>query len=207
LAAATGASIAVIMLEAFGALETVNGLLRPGLTARPSTFWMLLSLSGSLPVMVAVLLALIVLQALRGDGLDVVGAGALASIIVAVLVVEPLKVVMGVPRPGYDGVQPAGILGLLTVYSFPSGHAARASALACYSSRKGLAWAIPLWLWAFAVALSRVILGAHWLSDVLGGLALGAWASSLTWVLEGRWAGAWNDFVGGRGLLALRIRM
>ncbi len=57
--------------------------------------------------------------------------------------------------------------------AFPSGHSASAAAFATASS---LSWpavaplVVPL---AGAVAYSRLHTGAHWLSDVLGGLALG----------------------------------
>jgi undecaprenyl-diphosphatase len=58
-------------------------------------------------------------------------------------------------------------------YSFPSGHAARAAALAV---RLAYAWPnfILIWLlWAISVALARVILSRHYVSDVAGGLVTG----------------------------------
>jgi undecaprenyl-diphosphatase len=59
-------------------------------------------------------------------------------------------------------------------HSFPSGHAARAFLLAVL----GLGWAPPtlaaaLVLWAPLVALARVAMGLHYLSDVLAGVVLG----------------------------------
>ncbi|MCB0958549.1 MAG: phosphatase PAP2 family protein [Acidimicrobiales bacterium] len=55
--------------------------------------------------------------------------------------------------------------------SFPSGHAASAATMATLLSEDGLA---PLW-WAIAltVSASRVYVGVHHSSDVLGGLAIG----------------------------------
>jgi membrane-associated phospholipid phosphatase len=59
-------------------------------------------------------------------------------------------------------------------HSFPSGHAVRASMLAVFSTAF-----LPLWLaavlmvWAPLVALARVAMGVHYLSDVLAGIALG----------------------------------
>ena len=58
-------------------------------------------------------------------------------------------------------------------YSFPSGHAARAAALAV---RLAYAWPnfMLIWLlWAISVALARVILSRHYVSDVAGGLVTG----------------------------------
>ena len=67
-------------------------------------------------------------------------------------------------------------------YSFPSGHASGATALAVslalVSSRRGLSklgWGgiLSASATAIAIAASRVLTGAHYLTDVVGGLALG----------------------------------
>ena len=59
------------------------------------------------------------------------------------------------------------------IYSFPSGHAARAGAIAVT-----LAFALPQYailciLWAILVALARVLLSRHFVADVTGGLLFG----------------------------------
>ena len=59
-------------------------------------------------------------------------------------------------------------------HSFPSGHAARAVLLAILLTAWGPAWAAPIAiLWAPLVALARVTLGVHYLSDVIAGGLLG----------------------------------
>ena len=67
--------------------------------------------------------------------------------------------------------------------SFPSGHVANAATLA-------VALALILgrtWVWyvgaiyTVAMALSRTYLGAHWLSDTIGGALLGAGIAIIVW--------------------------
>jgi undecaprenyl-diphosphatase len=59
-------------------------------------------------------------------------------------------------------------------HSFPSGHAARAALIAVLAAGLGPAWlAALLWLWAPLVALARVAMGVHYLSDIVAGALLG----------------------------------
>jgi undecaprenyl-diphosphatase len=71
-----------------------------------------------------------------------------------------------------------------TTPAFPSGHAAMAVAGAVAGSRM-LPWSAWAW-WPLAViiAVSRVYLGVHWPSDVLGGAILGL--ATAWFVLGGR---------------------
>ena len=66
--------------------------------------------------------------------------------------------------------------------SFPSSHAANAFALAAVVTRRWKKLAIPAWLLAALVGAARMLLDRHWLSDVLGSLAL---------ALGGAWLAAW----------------
>lgn len=59
-------------------------------------------------------------------------------------------------------------------YSFPSGHSLNAFALGTVLALAFPLTAVPVSLVAASVAASRVVLGLHFLSDVLAGSALGA---------------------------------
>jgi undecaprenyl-diphosphatase len=116
-----------------------------------------------------------------------------ASYVGARLIETTVKTLIQRPRP------PASeAIGDFTGFAFPSGHATFAMAvygmvavlgLILMNSRRGFAraGAAALLLLIALIGLSRVYLGAHWLSDVLGGFLVG---------------GAWLAFLLGLGLLA-----
>ncbi len=59
-------------------------------------------------------------------------------------------------------------------HAFPSGHAARAAVLTVLGFALGPAWLGPaMAIWTVLVAVSRVVLGVHYVSDVVGGAVLG----------------------------------
>jgi membrane-associated phospholipid phosphatase len=90
------------------------------------------------------------------------------------LVVEGLKWVVDRTRP--DGEHKR------SNSSFPSSHAANAFTLAAVITRRWRRAAIPAWLVATFVAMSRVYLDRHWLSDVAFALVLG---------VGGAWLAGW----------------
>ena len=69
--------------------------------------------------------------------------------------------------------------------SFPSGHAARMAMLAVAGFALGHPWfGLALALWAPLVALARVAMGVHYLSDAVGGLLIGlALGLALGWLM------------------------
>ena len=93
-----------------------------------------------------------------------------------------LKYGFRIPRP--DIVAQAG-----ASYAFPSGHTLWATVMFGFLSVLTARTVTPRWRWIpyslaglliTSIAISRLYLGMHWLSDVLGGIALGlAWISAL----------------------------
>ena len=93
------------------------------------------------------------------------------GILVTAVLVMTLKFTIRRQRPEGDW---GTIYRKTDPHSFPSGHAARAFLLPVLATGVGPAWfAILLWIWAPLVALARVVMGVHYVSDILAGGALG----------------------------------
>ena len=117
-----------------------------------------------------------------------------AAVTGAVALYDIGKALVGRPRP------PAAIwIGHYTGAAFPSGHATQSVAFytmlaivlgAGLSSRRRAALWSAAALVVLIVGASRIYLGAHWLTDVLAGYALGAcWVAIVVAVLLIRWSG------------------
>ena len=110
----------------------------------------------------------------------------------AVGLYDIVKSLVGRPRP------PSAIwIGHFSGAAFPSGHATQS--VACYSAlaiilgagrlpaAKTVLWSVAA-LVVLVVGASRIYLGAHWLTDVLGGYALGAsWVAVIMTVALVTW--------------------
>lgn len=98
------------------------------------------------------------------------------AIIASAAVVQILKTAVGRPRPEQ-------MLVTSDFGSFPSGHSANAATLAV---TLGIVF-VRVWIWVAGsvytvlMMVSRTYLGAHWLSDTIGGLLLGAGVAVLLW--------------------------
>lgn len=96
--------------------------------------------------------------------------------LMTLLIVTMLKYVVNRPRPfvTYPFIQKITSGGSP---SFPSGHTADAFVIAVSATllfSKNWKFILPVWVWAFAVAYSRMALGVHYPSDVLGSMCIGA---------------------------------
>lgn len=119
----------------------------------------------------------------RGRRLD--GAALLAGLVLSRLAVH-------VAKDAYDRPRPPGALVDTMLSAYPSGHAVQAVALVACATvlvRAGVRWAARVAAVGVAIALvalvaaTRVFLRAHYLTDVLGGIALGVAVWSLVGAL------------------------
>ena len=114
----------------------------------------------------------------------IVQAAAIGILAVVVLVI---KFLVRRQRPAGDW---GSIYRNTDPHSFPSGHAARAFLIAVIAAGLGPLWlAIALWIWAPLVAVARVVMGVHYVSDVVAGgllgLCMGVFAlRSAGWILD-----------------------
>jgi len=105
-------------------------------------------------------------------------AGVLFAVVaVSGIVTDIIKPIVGRWRPGYvhDGVfvfSPLS-LGGYSHYSFPSGHSTTAAAVAMLAAFVPGVITIPVVALAGLVALSRIVVNAHFPSDVVGGVFVG----------------------------------
>ena len=109
-------------------------------------------------------------------------AGFILATLSAFVLIVCLKVLVARPRPPYFSLDPTGIFQSINQYSFPSGHVLffivffGSIAYLAWHHQTGFARILVITICSALVILigpSRVYLGAHWASDVVGSYIIG----------------------------------
>jgi len=137
------------------------------LSWRARTFWVAVTHLGSAW---CTLIAALVPQLGTGPLRDV-GTLPFSVLVVSHLVIQGIKRTIGRPRPSRSHVH-ASLIDEPDRFSFPSGHAAAAMAVALGFAFGVPQLAAPLVMLATLVGLSRVVLGVHFPGDVIAGQAI-----------------------------------
>ncbi len=119
-------------------------------------------------------------------------AALILALLIGGIVVHTMKRVLHVDRPatyfGPDHPVFQVIGKVLKKGSMPSGHSATAWAVAVllvlHEEGRATVWRHLWWVLAALQALSRVVVGAHWPSDVLVGSGLGLLLAPVAWRLQ-----------------------
>jgi len=146
---------------------------------------LLITRAGTFPVYAAIAVVLLLAGLYERRWLRAVLVS-IVTLVAAWQISDACKALFHRPRPSYwTGIHE-------TSASYPSGHATLV--IAFYGFWTAVAWAsnLPLdikrWsriafaLWALAIGWSRLALGAHYLTDVVGGYLLGAAMASLAMI-------------------------
>lgn len=105
-------------------------------------------------------------------------ANFLAGLVLDIIAVGSLKSTFRRGRPLYNRADDFVVVVSVDKFSFPSGHASRASFIAFYCvvclNNENPLLAIMVLSWGMLTAISRALLGRHYLGDVLAGVLVGA---------------------------------
>ena len=108
----------------------------------------------------------------------------LLSIIVLAVIVLAIKFTIRRRRPEGEW---GSVYRKTDPHSFPSGHAARVVLIAVLALGLGPGWlALIICIWAPLVALARVAMGVHYLSDIVAGFGLGGVAGIISLLISAR---------------------
>lgn len=152
-----------------------NALFRAG-SGVPRPVWRALEWGGDGFFWLAVALAQLLAPA-SSPARRAVWANFVVAWAVDLVLVGTVKGAVRRRRPVYNMSTDHVVVVAVDAYSFPSGHSSRASFVALFAAvcvggvRPALAAAAAAW--ALCTALSRALMGRHYLLDVLAGLALG----------------------------------
>jgi len=173
------AGIAAVLLLVSAAFDFIpNSIQVRGTTARFAEFFSLLGNGGLLIPLALILFGLG--WYLKKDRLRLAGRDSIYALLLSGALAQIIKAVVERPRPthaaGYvlHALKNPSFFDLTGRFnSFPSGHTTTAFALAMVLAKRYPRLRLPLYATAILISLSRIALGSHYPSDIVGGAILG----------------------------------
>ena len=183
------ALLILLILEELDLLDWINVVGYNHIPLLPSFPVMIATNSASFGVFLIYIVLFMFLDFKRVRRITKLTLEFILALAVGMAIVGVLKVSTGVPRPNEVALNLPLYQMLLDLdyFAFPSGHTTRASIFAYFLSKRFPNYKPLWWSYAFLVALSRLLLQVHWLSDVLFALLLGVWVSMLVELTENIW--------------------
>ena len=165
----------------------LNSEVENALSGFSGVFMKLISYSANIVVVAVFILLLFCFEYffLKKRISDSIGAMMALAFIISMAATLFLKAYIREPRPHHIYVCAGGCsfiyyLMHADAYAFPSGHAVRSALVSWFVCRRNKKLVPLMTIYVIAVCFSRIALGAHWFIDVLSGVVLGLWVSSLT---------------------------
>ncbi len=200
-------TVIFLMLEEINALTEDNLIIYNHIPLLNNYPIRILSLSASISFSLSYIVALAIINIVQLNGIKRETYLLFLSFLLTMFFVYVFKVTFRIPRPNGEQLHyPLGkALTNPDIFSFPSGHTARASVLAWYFGKKHQNFVKALlWLWVLGVAFSRLALHAHWLSDVITSVVLGICVSSFIDLTADVWIDLYSKLIGKLGFLRIR---
>jgi membrane-associated phospholipid phosphatase len=145
--------------------------------------WLLLALEHSGNGFIWVFGALLVMVAPKiSSGIRVLALNLEVGFLLDLLIIGAVKLLVKRARPSYAEKEYHPTM-LADKYSFPSGHSSRcifiAMAFVVFRAVLHSALVVFMVIWAFGTSMSRVLLGRHYVGDVIAGALIGVLVASL----------------------------
>ncbi|KAM0833850.1 hypothetical protein ACQ4PT_064009 [Festuca glaucescens] len=139
-----------------------------------------LEVAGDGRIWLPVPISLLLISTTTSSAVSPLLVGLVLGLVLDIAFVGLAKLIFRRPRPAYNAADMYVVVAV-DHWSFPSGHSSRAFLVAAFLAESGLPRE-ALYLWAAATSASRVLLGRHYVLDVVAGAWLGvleAWLSNL----------------------------